>query len=498
MAYLDPVEDVDVLPTAFGFVLHRLVLGHLFAGRELNVHLDLGRAPVFLQSQVEITQYIIARFWQRLRDRVAPLGLHSSPARRRSPRLAAVRRRELASRQDSDIAPLVHLVQWLAGRLLEEQQLPPRILPSHAAVVRPVLGRLGDENLELVDLDFGQGRELEGYGDLGADGERLPRNDDIVMELIFPLPADGDGLAHLQGHLVGKADDADFLSPVEVRLEGARPLDRGLQLPLDRGVLELERLQLVVVDRELEGVFIRPRIEHLEALGVDRVGRGRLPFAETPRLDRLEGEPLELLRRRLRLAVQGYGRGGGRYGGRGIPVRTLEQERTLVPEGRLPALGHGVEESQGLGPQRRLFEQFHLHGRDAFGPLRPRLPRQLQHDGLDLDVLGYAELQLAPQESRRVGAIVARMPVVVEAGEKHVGLGKQYRACHAAPRSDGLVGDLAHRRAHDALHRPRRHHAVPMVAIQLDSSADQRRPHCLDYCRRLRHRLLIYGFRHPG
>src|SRR3569833_213947 len=164
MAYLDPVEDVDVLPTAIGIELHRLVLGHLFAGRELNVHLDLGRAPVRLQSQVEITQYIIARFWQRLRDRVAPLGLHSSKARRRSPRLAAVRRRELASRQDSDIATLVRHVQWRAGRLLEEQPLPPRFLPCQAGFVRPFLVRVGYEMLVLVDRYFGLGRLLVGYG----------------------------------------------------------------------------------------------------------------------------------------------------------------------------------------------------------------------------------------------------------------------------------------------------------------------------------------------
>src|SRR5699024_10861455 len=126
-----------------------------------------------------------------------------------------------------------------------------------------------------------------------------------------PLPADRDGLCRLQGKLIRQPHDRQLPRPVEVRPEGARALDSGLQLPLYVAERQLRRLQLVVVDRQLKRVPVRAGLENLVPLPVGRdLLDGRLGVPEAAGPHGPQAQLLQLLRARLAAAdagsVQGW------------------------------------------------------------------------------------------------------------------------------------------------------------------------------------------------
>lgn len=195
-------------------------------------------------------------------------------------RNAALLFRELTTAKSDDLRGSPRGIELLACRLLQEENLSAGILSRHALVVGPVLDRLGDVDLELVDLHLGQGRELECDGDLGSNGKTLPRDDDVVVKLVLPLAADGDGLGHLERHLIGQSDNGNLLDAVEIGLESTGAVDGSVELPLDRGILQLGGLELAVVDGKLKGIVVDARVEDLESLGLGGSHDSSLAFAE--------------------------------------------------------------------------------------------------------------------------------------------------------------------------------------------------------------------------
>lgn len=293
--HLDPVIDIDVFPAAVRVQAELLVLGHHLAGGDLHVGLELGGPPHALETQLQLAEEIVRGLGERLGGDAAAGGIVGAAAAGHFSGFLALVRGQLAAANGADrrVAPVG--IEGLSGHLFEEENLAARVLARDSLVIGPVLGGFGQKDFNFVNVNLVEGRQLKGNGNLGANGEALAGNDNVVVELIFPLPAYRDGLRHFLRHLIGQADNGDFLDAVQIRLKGTGAVDGGVQLPLDGAVLKLGGLELVVVDGKLKGVVVGAGIKDLVALGLCDGGDAVVAFIKAPRLDVLQREAFQFL-----------------------------------------------------------------------------------------------------------------------------------------------------------------------------------------------------------
>ncbi len=65
-------------------------------------------------------------------------------------------------------------------------------------VVGLILDVLGNKYLELMDLDLSERHELKGNGYPPSDREALARNNNVVVQLVLLVAANGNWLNRLQ------------------------------------------------------------------------------------------------------------------------------------------------------------------------------------------------------------------------------------------------------------------------------------------------------------
>lgn len=77
-------------------------------------------------------------------------------------------------------------------------------------------------------------RKLECDWNAPVEREGLARDEDFVVELVFPGAGDGDGFVGFEVLFCGVADEEDFRFSEEVGFEGSCAFDGGFEFVADR------------------------------------------------------------------------------------------------------------------------------------------------------------------------------------------------------------------------------------------------------------------------
>lgn len=152
-------------------VLHRVTT------RQLDVELHLGWPDVAISMKIAKQVCRICR-----RDILAVRRSYSSIVR------------DTAAGCDSHRTARECTRRVAVGSLLEKLNLLCRFHAVYVLVRAEILDVLRHQHLDPMTLDFCKWCEFEGYRNLRSQGKAFAGNHNVVVELVFPVPADGDRL----------------------------------------------------------------------------------------------------------------------------------------------------------------------------------------------------------------------------------------------------------------------------------------------------------------
>lgn len=150
---------------------------------------------------------------------------------------------------------------WPVCSLFEQLHFADGFHPMDSLLVAEVLDVFCYKDLDSVALHLCERRELEGNGNLSAKWERFSRNNNIVMQLIFPASANSNGLDLFQGSFRRCANQDHFLGAKQIRAECSSSLDCSFHFVFYRAEIDIDGLWEVAVEGKLEVVHVLAGLE---------------------------------------------------------------------------------------------------------------------------------------------------------------------------------------------------------------------------------------------
>ena len=274
----------------------------------------------------------------------------------------------------------------------------------HALVGRPMLNVLGDVHFDAMTFDLGQWGQLESNWDLRAQREGFPGDDNVVVQLVFPITGNGNRFDLFQGAFGRGPNDRNLQAAQQVRPEGSCAFDDCLQIVLHKAQVGFDGLRQGSVHRKFEAIqIIAHRKQAIIARGSTR-DRRQVISPETARMavSALHGKPLEVSGDRLGVLIVDRRRrattcalreklaGAGRHtifpsdGGEGLGMLVIVSSVIVLGQCRVAM----VEVDDAMGDQVLLIMEMNFLGRDPIRPIGLSMATKTNGDLLDLDALG--------------------------------------------------------------------------------------------------------------